>query len=256
MVDEDFLEPLHLGIVDSHLVRCELGISEYSRAEPNQQRLVSDLAHELRRGLVVLPEVHVEVGLVGFELVKTLQVVVAADDFVRHTEGPEEFGRQLVALSGAREKLSRLIGTHRLRLAEITEGDHCHVAVGVEALLEGGKELVPTSLVILHLPGVNVQVPEHPDHELRRLLHSHGQAGRAPVLLTGTLGPEAGGAGTDYARGENLRVCPRRGEHRPPLCAPGKHGRAERRTRSSQQRRQRQRYQHSQAQRLTHLHSL
>ena len=44
-----------LTIVDRHLVGRVLGVSEHSRAEPYQKRLISDLAHELRRGLAVLP---------------------------------------------------------------------------------------------------------------------------------------------------------------------------------------------------------
>mmetsp|Transcript_57787 Transcript_57787/g.135683 ORF Transcript_57787/g.135683 Transcript_57787/m.135683 type:complete len:301 (+) Transcript_57787:764-1666(+) len=102
---QDLLEPQHLLIVDGDLVRGVLGAPEHGRAEADEQRLLSDLALELRGLLAVLPEVHRQVGLVGIELVKTLEVMVAADDLVRHRERTEVFGRHLVALGGAREKL-------------------------------------------------------------------------------------------------------------------------------------------------------
>eukprot|EP00964_Phaeocystis_antarctica_P052407 scaffold30682_cov21-Phaeocystis_antarctica.AAC.1 len=54
----------------------------------------------------------IEVGLVRRELVDALEVVIAADDLVRHVEGRKELGGQLVARSGAREELVRLVRAH------------------------------------------------------------------------------------------------------------------------------------------------
>mmetsp|Transcript_16554 Transcript_16554/g.32656 ORF Transcript_16554/g.32656 Transcript_16554/m.32656 type:complete len:381 (+) Transcript_16554:1173-2315(+) len=227
---EHLLEPHHLGIVDGHLVRGVLGVPEDGRAEPNEKRLLGDQALELRVGLVVLPEEHLEVGRVRVELVQTLEVMVASDDLVRHAEGPEVLGRHLVALGGAGEELRGLGGTHRLGLAEITERHHCHVSMLLLGGLEGGHPLLPARLVVLHLPGVDVKVPEHPDGELVR---RHEEDGRSPGLTTTSVPPKVGERGSLGPRGENGRSAKHRGD-----C------RHESRSRGRQKRHQRQRHEH------------
>ena len=64
------------------------------------------------RALAVDAQHRIEVGLVRGELVDALEVMVAADDLVRHVEGREELGGQLVARCGAREEFVRLVGAH------------------------------------------------------------------------------------------------------------------------------------------------
>lgn len=47
--------------------------------------------------------------------------VVAPDNFVGNAEASEELGSHLVAIRGTREKFVRLVGTHRLGLAQISQ---------------------------------------------------------------------------------------------------------------------------------------
>lgn len=46
---EHLLEPRYLLVIDRHLVRCVLSCTEHRRAHADEERLVSDLPHELRR---------------------------------------------------------------------------------------------------------------------------------------------------------------------------------------------------------------
>jgi hypothetical protein len=107
-----------------------------------------------------------EVGLVRGELVDALEVMVAADDLVRHVEGGEELGRQLVARSRACEEFIRLVRANGLGLAKVTQAYERRRDAAALGILQNGLPVLPAGLIVLHLARVEVQVAQDRDQEL------------------------------------------------------------------------------------------
>ena len=177
----EVLEPGDLRVVDDHLVRRVLGLAEDRRPEADEQRLLGDLARELRAGLAVDAAEGLEVLLVRGELVDALEVVVAADDLVVRAEAAEELGRELVAGRRAREELRRVLRVDGLRLAEVAEADDRRLDAAPLRVLQNLDDVLPAAHVVVHLARVHVQIPEDRDAELVPVGH------RALVVLDAQL---------------------------------------------------------------------
>mmetsp|Transcript_37820 Transcript_37820/g.96033 ORF Transcript_37820/g.96033 Transcript_37820/m.96033 type:complete len:301 (-) Transcript_37820:1-903(-) len=160
------LEPLELLVVDGDLVARVLGGTEDSRAEADEQGLLGDLPLELHGRLAMDAQHRFEVGLVRGELVDALQVMVAADHFVRHVERGEELGRQLMARGRASEEFVRLVRAYGLGLAKVTQAHERRRDAAALGILQNRHEVLPPGLIVLHLARVEVQVAQDCDQEL------------------------------------------------------------------------------------------
>jgi len=124
------------------------------------------IAFLLTRALAMDAQHRFEVGLVRGELVDALEVMVAADHLVRHVEGGEELGRQLVARGRASEEFVRLVRAHGLGLAKVTQAHERRRDAAALGILQNGLEVLPAGLIVLHLARVEVQVAQDCDQEL------------------------------------------------------------------------------------------
>ena len=75
MVYDKILKPVDLCLVDGDFVRCVDCIAEDGRSKPNKEGFVGNLAAELWSFFVMSAEIHLEVFLVGFELVGSMGVI-------------------------------------------------------------------------------------------------------------------------------------------------------------------------------------
>mmetsp|Transcript_22489 Transcript_22489/g.66002 ORF Transcript_22489/g.66002 Transcript_22489/m.66002 type:complete len:270 (-) Transcript_22489:365-1174(-) len=114
------LEPGELLVVDRHLVRRVLCAAEDGRRETDEDRLIGNLAHKLRRRLAVDAAEGLEVLCIGGKLVDALEVVVSAHDLVRHAKGGEVLGRMIVARRRPGIQLGRALPA-RLGLAQVAQ---------------------------------------------------------------------------------------------------------------------------------------
>ena len=92
------LEPSHLFIIDSHLVRSVDSVTENGGAQTDKQSLIRDLANELWCGLVVCTQEKLKVFLISLEFVEAFKIMVSTNYFVWNPKATQEFSGQFVAL--------------------------------------------------------------------------------------------------------------------------------------------------------------
>mmetsp|Transcript_6268 Transcript_6268/g.9229 ORF Transcript_6268/g.9229 Transcript_6268/m.9229 type:complete len:307 (-) Transcript_6268:225-1145(-) len=153
----DLFEPIDLLLIDRYFMRSILGISKDRRSHTNQQSLVRNFTHKVRGVLLVNSQKHIQIRLVGIELVNTLQIVIATNDLVRDTiESAQKFRGHFVTDGRSSEQFGVV---HRIVVAvfgftQITETDKSLVFnIGI---LHDFVPLILTCYVIFHFTRINV----------------------------------------------------------------------------------------------------
>mmetsp|Transcript_6402 Transcript_6402/g.9992 ORF Transcript_6402/g.9992 Transcript_6402/m.9992 type:complete len:229 (-) Transcript_6402:117-803(-) len=163
----EVLKPVNLLLVNGDLVRSEFSFTEKSGAHTHKKGLLGNLTAELRSFLAVCFEVHLEVFLVGFKLIKSLKVVVSTDNVVRDAHGSEESSSHFMAHRGTGEEFTVGIGVvvTVFGLSQISKRDDGNISMFFLSLFEDWHEVALSRFVIFHFTGVDVQISQYSNYE-------------------------------------------------------------------------------------------